>query len=108
PVARKVFGKVASTSAAWAASGPRLSRRPSAQPGVTPPPPRSPSCSFVLAGVIGFAAVAVEPRARHYLLPADHVHTDPAERVRRIESSGESLSSGESATFTAFLFTHNL
>lgn len=64
--------------------------------------------TFVVAAGIGFAAVKLEPRARLYLLPADHRHTDPAARVRRIETSGEVLSSGESATFTAFLFTHNL
>jgi uncharacterized membrane protein SpoIIM required for sporulation len=63
---------------------------------------------FVLAGVIGFVAVKLEPRAKLYLLPADHMHLDPAERVRRLESSGEVMSSGESATFSAFLFTHNL
>jgi uncharacterized membrane protein SpoIIM required for sporulation len=63
---------------------------------------------FVLAAGIGFAAMKVEPRAKLYLLHADHMHVDPAERARRLESSGETLSSGESATFTAFLFTHNL
>jgi uncharacterized membrane protein SpoIIM required for sporulation len=64
--------------------------------------------TFGLAGGVGFAVTMLVPEARLHLLPADHRHTDPAERVRRVESSGEGIASGDSATFTAFLFTHNL
>jgi uncharacterized membrane protein SpoIIM required for sporulation len=93
--------RLAGLGAFWARTFPQVFRR-------TARYTLASAATFLVAAGVGFGTMAVEPRAALYLLPADHRHTDPAERVRRVESSGEVLSSGESATFTAFLFTHNL
>jgi len=65
--------------------------------------------TLVVGGLSGAAAMHFSPVARGYVMPADHLHKSPRERVRETEAHGGSeLSSGQSATFTAFLFTHNL
>lgn len=64
--------------------------------------------TFVLGAVSGAAAIHVDPGAREVLLPFDHARVDPKERVAAAERRGSGLGSGESATFSAFLFTHNL
>ena len=63
--------------------------------------------TFALGGAVGAVALHVEPSAKSVLLPFGHDRLDPAARVAREEGRG-ARASGESATFTAFLFTHNL
>ncbi|HEY3356144.1 MAG TPA: stage II sporulation protein M [Polyangia bacterium] len=63
---------------------------------------------FFGAALLGFAAIALDVDARYYLLPEQHMHMDPAERVKRLEAGGERLSSSEQAAFSSFLFTHNI
>lgn len=63
--------------------------------------------AFLLGAGAGAAALHVEPAARSVLLPFGHDRVDPAERVARDEGRG-AAASGEAASFSAFLFTHNL
>jgi uncharacterized membrane protein SpoIIM required for sporulation len=60
------------------------------------------------AALFGFAAVALDADARYYLLPEQHMHLDPAERVKQLEAGGQRLSGDEQAAFSSFLFTHNI
>jgi uncharacterized membrane protein SpoIIM required for sporulation len=63
---------------------------------------------FFGATLLGFAAIALDQDARYYLLPDQHMHVDPAERVKRLETGGERLSSSDQAAFSSYLFTHNI
>ncbi|MDF1561478.1 MAG: stage II sporulation protein M [Deltaproteobacteria bacterium] len=65
------------------------------------------STAFFLAGsAFGGIAMAVDPDAWIYLVPEQHQHLDPAQRVER--DAGRKLDADEEAAFSAFLFTHNI
>jgi uncharacterized membrane protein SpoIIM required for sporulation len=63
-------------------------------------------------GVFGFLAVSFDPDSRYYLMPEEHMHADPAQRVeealRAEDEGGRVRSAGQSAAFSSFLFTHNI
>ena len=61
---------------------------------------------FAFGGVFGYVAMARDPAAAVILLPADHLHLDPDQRVK--DEAEHSMSGGEQATFASFLFTHNI
>ncbi|MBI5482811.1 MAG: stage II sporulation protein M [Deltaproteobacteria bacterium] len=63
---------------------------------------------FFGAALFGFVAVALDTDARFYLLPDQHMHLDPSERVKQLEAGGKRLSAAEQAAFSSFLFTHNI
>jgi uncharacterized membrane protein SpoIIM required for sporulation len=63
---------------------------------------------FFGATLFGFAAVTLDADARFYLLPEQHMHLDPAQRVKELEAGGKRLSASEQAAFSSFLFTHNI
>lgn len=61
---------------------------------------------FVGAG-FGFVAMAKDPQAAVLLVPEQHLHMDPDERIKE-EANGPKMTGGEQATFASFLFTHNI
>jgi uncharacterized membrane protein SpoIIM required for sporulation len=66
---------------------------------------------FFSGALFGAAAMAVDEDAGIYLLPKQHLHMDPSERVAELEkqmASGEAMSSDQQAFFSSFLFTHNI
>lgn len=62
---------------------------------------------FLLGGLFGAGAMAVDPDAWIYLLPEQHQHLDPDARVAR-DSEGQVMDPGAQAAFGSFLFTHNI
>jgi uncharacterized membrane protein SpoIIM required for sporulation len=71
------------------------------------------SAALLVVGVLfGFLAVTYDQNSRYYLMPQEHMHADPAERVEealRAENEGGRVkSAGQSAAFSSFLFTHNI
>lgn len=62
---------------------------------------------LVLGVAFGAIATAVDPNAVAILIPEDHQGHTPQERVADEERS-DGHSSGEAATFSSFLFTHNI
>lgn len=55
----------------------------------------------------GWIGMMVDPNAAPYLVPEQHLHTDPTERART-EADGPAAGGGEQAAFSSFLFTHNI
>lgn len=71
------------------------------------------SAALLLGGsVFGFLAVSFDHNSRYYLMPHEHMHSDPSERVEealRAEGEGGRIkSAGQSAAFSSFLFTNNI
>ena len=65
------------------------------------------ACAVTVAGaVFGAAAVALDPPARHVLMPFGHDRTNPSERVAKAEKRGLDGSHG-SAGFSSMLFANN-
>jgi uncharacterized membrane protein SpoIIM required for sporulation len=65
--------------------------------------------AFVLGTLLGFAAVTVDRANGERLIPPEFWSESPRERVARIESSEERISSvGDAAAFGASLYTHNI
>lgn len=62
---------------------------------------------FFLGTGFGFVAMAKDPQAAVILVPEEHLHLDPDQRIAD-EANGPKLSGGEQATFASFLFTHNI
>jgi uncharacterized membrane protein SpoIIM required for sporulation len=62
---------------------------------------------FLLGMGFGYVAMARDPAAAVVLLPADHLHLDPDERVKN-EAEHPGADGGQQATFASFLFTHNI
>lgn len=63
---------------------------------------------ILLLGVgFGFGAMARDPLAAEVLLPAQHLHLDPDQRVKDA-ASGSSADGSTQATFASMLFTHNI
>ncbi|MCE9666657.1 stage II sporulation protein M [Myxococcus stipitatus] len=61
-----------------------------------------------LAGMgFGYLGMMVDPDAAHFLVPAEHLDTNPVERAAT-EAAGEGMSTGQQAMFSSFLFTHNI
>ena len=63
---------------------------------------------FFLGLGFGYVAIAVDPDAALALVPAEHQHLDPVERVHLEESPEAGLNGGEQAQFAGLLFTHNI
>jgi uncharacterized membrane protein SpoIIM required for sporulation len=63
---------------------------------------------FFLGLSFGYGAVALDPDAAVVLVPEEHRHLDPNERVKDQASPNSVMSGGEQATFASFLFTHNI
>ena len=66
------------------------------------------SCLLMLAGS-GFGAVAIafDREAKEILMPFSHLQMDPSERVRLEEESKTDRLTGQKASFSSFLMTHN-
>jgi uncharacterized membrane protein SpoIIM required for sporulation len=62
---------------------------------------------LLAGGALGAAGVSLDPSAAPYLLPEGHADIDPVERVREEESGGVQRA-GAQASFSSFLFTHNM
>jgi uncharacterized membrane protein SpoIIM required for sporulation len=62
---------------------------------------------FGAGGVFGAVGVWVDPTGAAYLVDEQHRDSDPADRVAG-EEGGGIAKAGEQATFSAFLFTHNI
>ena len=63
---------------------------------------------FFTGSLFGFVAMTVDEEAGLYLLPKEHMHLDPVDRVADLESAegvGEASAQG---AFSSFLFTHNI
>lgn len=66
---------------------------------------------FFGGAAFGAAAMALDPAAGVYLLPKQHAHLDPSERVASLEedmAAGRGMSSQDQAYFSSYLFTHNI
>jgi uncharacterized membrane protein SpoIIM required for sporulation len=55
----------------------------------------------------GWLGMMVDPNAAPYLVPAEHLHTDPTERAQT-EAQDPVAGAGAQAAFSSFLFTHNI
>lgn len=55
----------------------------------------------------GWIGMLVDPNAAPYLVPSQHLHTDPVTRASA-EATGDVAGAGEQAAFSSFLFTHNI
>jgi uncharacterized membrane protein SpoIIM required for sporulation len=55
----------------------------------------------------GYIGMIFDPDAAHYLVPEDHLKTDPVKRAED-EASRETASAGNQAAFSSFLMTHNI
>ena len=66
------------------------------------------SCLLMLAGS-GFGAVAIafDREAKGILMPFSHLQMDPSERVRLEEEAKTDRLTGQKASFSSFLMTHN-
>ncbi|MHB8872777.1 MAG: stage II sporulation protein M [Myxococcaceae bacterium] len=64
---------------------------------------------LILWGGFGFGYVGMifDPDAAHYLVPEEHLKTDPTERAQD-EAKRDTAAVGEQAAFSSFLFTHNI
>lgn len=65
---------------------------------------------FFGGAVFGAGAMLLDPDAGAYLLPKQHLHLDPSERVEDLEKreSGQAMSAEQQAYFSTYLFTHNI
>jgi uncharacterized membrane protein SpoIIM required for sporulation len=65
------------------------------------------SCSVTIAGcIVGAALLAAFPENKSVLLPFEHLHNSPSERVAR-EQSQPGRIAGSETEFSAMLMTHN-
>jgi len=62
---------------------------------------------FLGGAGFGYLAAHANPELAHHVIPADHVHVDPAERAER-EAAGRVAPGDMQAVFASFLFTHNI
>ena len=62
---------------------------------------------FFLGLGFGYVAMARDPAAAVVLVPAEHLHLDPDQRVEQA-NQGPGLTGDEQASFASFLFTHNI
>jgi uncharacterized membrane protein SpoIIM required for sporulation len=66
------------------------------------------SLAITLAGcAFGALALAFDPGAKGVIMPFEHLHGDPAERVAREEAARNDRLSGHVTTFSGQLMTHN-
>jgi len=66
---------------------------------------------FFGGAAFGAGAMLLDPSAGAYLLPKQHLHLDPSERVKQLEGQmekGEEMTADQQAYFSAYLFTHNI
>jgi uncharacterized membrane protein SpoIIM required for sporulation len=67
------------------------------------------AAGLTLAGALfGAGALALDPGSKEALLPFAHLLGDPKERVAMEEKSPPKRLSGQQATFSSFLATHNI
>lgn len=67
------------------------------------------SCAVTLVGcAFGVLALAIDPGAKPVLLPFDHLHGDPAERVAEEERALKDEMAGAKATFSGHLMQNNI
>jgi uncharacterized membrane protein SpoIIM required for sporulation len=60
-----------------------------------------------LGALFGSFAFLLDPESKEVLMPFQHLHGDPAERVRQEESSQVDRLEGAKGTFSSQLMTHN-
>jgi uncharacterized membrane protein SpoIIM required for sporulation len=66
------------------------------------------SLGVTIAGCIfGGVAIRIDPDAKQIIMPFPGLREDPAERVRKEESTKEDRLAGQKSTFAAQLMTHN-
>lgn len=66
------------------------------------------SLAITMVGcVFGAGALAFDPESKSVIMPFDHLHGDPSERVAREESAQRDHMSGVKASFSGQLMTHN-
>ncbi|MBH24454.1 MAG: chromate reductase [Myxococcales bacterium] len=66
---------------------------------------------FVGGALLGAVAVFADAEAGAYLLPQQHLHVDPSDRVAELEArmaAGGGLTVEDQAFFSSYLFTHNI
>jgi uncharacterized membrane protein SpoIIM required for sporulation len=61
----------------------------------------------LVGAIFGSAILAFDPEMKALILPFDHLHGDPAERVALEESQKGKPLDGEKSQFSAHLMTHN-
>jgi uncharacterized membrane protein SpoIIM required for sporulation len=61
----------------------------------------------IVGGAFGALALAFDPESKAVLLPFQHLHGDPAERVAREEAAKHDRLAGFKGTFSGQLMTHN-
>jgi uncharacterized membrane protein SpoIIM required for sporulation len=67
------------------------------------------AAAMLLGGLVGFAAILVEPANAEVLIPQMFYTDSPGDRVDRIENEPERVSTAEeAATFGSGLYTHNI
>jgi uncharacterized membrane protein SpoIIM required for sporulation len=61
----------------------------------------------IVGAIFGAAVLMVAPEEKGMLLPFDHLHGSPAERVAKEEQEAGKRLAGHKATFSSSLMTHN-
>jgi uncharacterized membrane protein SpoIIM required for sporulation len=64
--------------------------------------------AMLIGSFLGAALVAIDPNAKETLLPFEHLHGSPADRVAREEQAKEDRLTGARATFSSALMTNNI
>jgi uncharacterized membrane protein SpoIIM required for sporulation len=61
---------------------------------------------FALGTGFGYVAMVRDPSAAVVLVPGEHLHLDPNERIQKADE--KQMTGDEQAEFSSFLFTHNI
>ncbi len=66
------------------------------------------SCLITILGsTFGGMAISFDPESKEVLMPFSHLQGDPSDRVREEEERKDDRLSGQKASFSTFLMTHN-
>ncbi len=65
------------------------------------------TAAMLIGCLIGVFILALDPGAKGFLLPFDHLHQNPSERVAREENVRNDRLAGGKASFSSYLMTHN-
>jgi uncharacterized membrane protein SpoIIM required for sporulation len=61
----------------------------------------------IVGSLFGGLVIAFDPEAKPILMPFEHLHGDPAERVAHEERAAEDRLQGQKSSFSTMLMTHN-